>query len=207
MFAVQQDKQRQENQLSDAERGELVLSCESLCRKLAQKAVPYDDNTSRRSQKIEDMTSEAFLACVEAAKYFEPPSPGNPSKAAKFSTVATNYITKKLKRIQEDERKAAQCGTGANWDLVPEENDEEDYKLVVDEPGSNDLKILGSLAEPARSVVRLMVFEKVPPDRVATQLGMETKDVKLIVRNSIRALAKAKAALGEPDLLSIFDDE
>ena len=52
-----------------------------------------------------------------------------------------------------------------------------------------------------------MVFEKVPPDRVATQLGMETKDVKLIVRNSIRALAKAKAALGEPDLLSIFDDE
>lgn len=184
---------RTENTLSEAERGHLVESCLNLCRKVARQAAARSPG-----EDIDDLEGEAMLACVEAAKRWHPPAPGQP--AAKFSTFAQAYMQKRLKGLVADRRQELAALRGANWDLIADRGEDFADDSATYAPNENERELLSKLTEPAREAVRLVVFEGLPPDRVADQLGMSVKDVKLILRNASKALTKAKLKLAEPAL-------
>ncbi len=184
---------RTENTLSEAERGQLVESCLNLCRKVARQAAARSPG-----EDIDDLEGEAMLACVEAAKRWHPPEDGKPG--AKFSTFAQAYMQKRLNGLVADRRQELAAMRGANWDLIADRGEDFADDSVAYAPNENERELLSKITEPAREAVRLVVFEGLPPDRVADQLGMSVKDVKLILRNAGKALTKAKLKLAEPAL-------
>jgi DNA-directed RNA polymerase specialized sigma24 family protein len=143
---------------------------------------------------VANLEGEALLACVEAARFWEPEG------AAKFATFAQAYVQKRLRGMAADQKKEAAALRQANWDLIPDELDDDETEIT--EPTEEQEAILGALAEPMRTAVRQIVFEGLTPARVAAQMGVEVKDLKLSIRNAATALRRAKAHMSAPNLFA-----
>ena len=177
-----------------------ILSCRNMCRSLARKMCPPDDNRVRREQRIEDIEGEAYLALVEAAREFDPRYP------AKFSTVAHSYVSKRLKRVIDEQRLAAQHATGVELDWMPVAEGEQSTAEVGQVMDDYDRELLGRLPLAMREPVRLVILSGFTPEQVATQLGLEVKDVKLAIRNAVKILNVEREKLDRPDLFDDLDD-
>lgn len=187
------------NNLSPAVREAMVEGCINLCKKLARriaKTIPGAD--------VDDLEGEAMLACAEASIQWIPDSSyGN----SKFSTFAHSYIEKRLRGLATDQREQTQCVHLESWESVSgreEEDGDTDNEVSLT---GDDRELLVKIPEPARTAVRLVVFDRRTPDQVAAELGMDVKDVKLILRNAAKTLAQQKEIMGRPSLFLIPPDE
>ena len=179
------------NALPEAERMALVESCRRTCGKEARAAA-----LAAPAHEFEDLEQEAFLACVEAARRW------SPTAGTKFNTYATACIRRHLANVTTRHR-----GEGVvrieGWDAIEQPDrsglDEDDALEPLTEEQEEALNRLG---EPAKTVVTLLVVHGLSPEQVATQLGQEVKDVKLIARNAAKALPKQIAWVSRPGLFS-----
>jgi len=179
---------RTENALPQSVRDALVEGCVNLCKKVARtfaRTIPGAD--------VEDLEGEAALACVEAARFWQPEG------SAKFSTFAQSYMEKRLKGLAADQRQSAALVRPEDWDPIARDADEAPEEENAG-PTDDDRELLAKLDEPARTAVRLVVFERTAPDRAAEQLGMPVKDLKLVLRNAAKVLEKEKEKMGRPSL-------
>lgn len=181
------------NRLSDAERNALVLSCEGLYKSLAWEAA----KAAGLLHELDDLVMDAALACVEASRAWEP------GTSAKFSTYATTRIKRHLIKCVEDAKPGATAVRFANWDHVEDEAPADADGAVRLTPEEQTL--LGRIDHADREAVRLVVCEGLTPDRVAEQLGVEVKDVKLRLRNAAKKLGAQKDWLARPGLFSLTD--
>lgn len=187
LFDSEPDGPKPDNTLTRDERIALVAGCLNLCRKLARQAVP-----DARGAEVEDLESEAYIACCKAAKVFDP------AGTAKFSTYATGYIRKRLKELAADQREQARLARGIDWGLVPgrPEADPDEAGDAAPEPAGPadaDLLFLNHLgSDEARQCVALVLWGGVSPAQVAVQIGRDVKDVLLILRNAAKTLSRAK---------------
>ena len=183
------------------DRDALAVSCLPMCRALARQMCPPDDSRQRREHRIDDIASEAALACWEVALTFDPAGP------AKFSTVAYSYISKRLRNIIDEQRLAAQHATGADMGLIvqgvgddaDDDHDDDDAVSLTDD----ERDLMQRLPIHARRVVALVAFGGFTPEQAATQLGLPVKDVKLVIRNAAKVLAVERKKMDRPNL---FDD-
>jgi RNA polymerase sigma factor (sigma-70 family) len=175
---------------------ELVLSCVGLCKKLARQFAPVCDSPKMFAQRVEEYTLEANLACVECANGYKPEG------SAEFSTVAHSYISKRLQRLKENDR----LQTGMIMETYPDSRTDpanaEDEPIEVEpikiDTRSNDLLL--QLNEPARSLVRLMLFENLTRHQAGEQLGMKAKDIELALRNATTQLIRIQRTIDAPRL-------
>lgn len=185
-------KPKCKNSLTDAQRGELVLSHEKLCRQLANKTRrKFAGNQATMS--IEDLTSEAFLACVEASQYFDP------NRGSKFITFATQWIQRHLSGVLTKGLAGAVVNLPGDFDQ-PDKSIIEDEKneCVPHEPDEETRILLGNLNEQQRAVVSGIVIDRLLPEQVAELLNIPVKDVKIIIRNACKHLTQVqkRQALG-----------
>ncbi len=205
------------NNLSTEERNQLALSCIGTCRMLAEKlAGPTPETVMeclKRRQLVEEMTSEAFFACVLAAhKYI-------PEGKQKFNTYAYSYIVTKLIGFFSDRIHIGQLMlTGFDFgetscmdeegrvpDDSPEHSPDEIQKIAEQEEADrrgqltdDDLGKLRILVDkPAnpkiwRRVVELIITEGLTVAQVAERLELSVKDVKLHIRNAKKAIESAQ---------------
>lgn len=177
------------NALTEPERMALVASCKRTCAKEARAAA-----SGNPAHEFEDLEQEALLACVEAARRW------SPTLGTKFNTYATACIRRHLANVTTKHR-----GEGvvhiAGWDAVVQpdrECEDEGPEPLTDAQA----EAVARLGEPAATVVRLLVVDKLSPDQVATQLGRPVKDVKLIARNAAKSLPREIARASAPNLFS-----
>lgn len=189
---------RRPNDLTPAVRQGLVEGCLNLCRKLARQSAGYVTVSD-----VEDLEGEAFLACTVAATYWRPEGD------AKFSTFAQSYIRERLKGLASDQQRRAIHTHSADFDLMADERDDgdEDGESTADVPTPADEELIIKLPEQSREVVRLAVFDRLPPERIADRLGYEVKDVKLVMRNAAKELVKQKLRLSRPGLFADPEDD
>lgn len=185
------------NNLSDHERNRLVESCLPWCKKLAREHAK-SINLADRHFDIEDLESEAYVACVHASQFYRP------DRGTKFITMASAWIRTHLRSVT-DSRRVVVPGRMSQPELVEEQDCDGDAEAYS--PNEAEERMLRTLDEPARTVVRLIVFDGLRPEQVAAQLGMEVKDVKLVMRNSAEKLGKYLKNESEPSLWSLWRDE
>jgi hypothetical protein len=118
-------KPKVENTLSDAERWELVLGVDGMCRKAAITAA---ERFNRPADDVDDLAQQATLAAHQAARFW------SPDHGTKFSTFAHVFIKKSLFRelVAEFDRRDGR----------------DPYPLMVGdgyEPASRDLSPLDQL--------------------------------------------------------------
>jgi RNA polymerase sigma factor (sigma-70 family) len=169
------------NSLTEGERQKLVVAVIPWCRKLAREHADHIRRTGRRVE-TEDLEAEAFVAASEAAQYFDP------RRGCQFTTfvkpwVQTHLIAKTDLRYQVE---------AAGMEYPDRQPDRADGPEEIEPAGPTaaELRILGNLPEPTRTVVRLSVFDRLSPGRIADQLGMALKDVRLHLRNAAGRLGK-----------------
>lgn len=186
-----------ENSLSPEERNALVLSCQKLCRAMARKAAFGVSGVD-----ADDLEQEALVACVEASARW------HPDQGTKFSTYATPCIQRHLNNIVTRVR----CEGNVNvesWDSVADPRTLEDAGDAETATESSltpqQREAVARLPEQSRVAV-LLVLEGFAPDRIATRLGLEVKDVKLILRNAEKQLRKDLAWVELPGLFGITDE-
>jgi RNA polymerase sigma factor (sigma-70 family) len=186
------------NALPDAERGELVLSCQGMCKSIARKAlgdVPGLD--------IEDVEQEALLSCVMASQRWDP------TRGVKFITYAHKCVAREVNKIVIAHRSRGEVQTD-DWDLtavvdpasVDEQNDDDAtggqlHKAVQRQLATGMLDVLEprqkkasgpERALPARAIVEAVVFDAVTAEQLATQTGQAAKAVRANLKNAIRKL-------------------
>lgn len=191
------------------DRAKLAESCLPMCRALARKMCPPDDSRQRREHRVEDIAAEAMLYLWEVATTFDPTGP------AKFSTVAYAYISKRLRHIIDEQRLASQHATGADMGLIvqrPADGPESDDDHEADDEDSDGAvsltddhrDLMQRLPAHARRCV-MLVLSGFTPEQAATQLGMATKDVKLVIRNAAKVLSVEQKKMGRPNLFAPAD--
>jgi RNA polymerase sigma factor (sigma-70 family) len=177
------------NDLTTGERNALVLSCERLCASLARQAcvgVPGID--------ADDLTQEALLVCTEASVKW------SPRLSVKFSSYATTGIKRHLGKLVSAHRSRGTVQV-ESWDDVPTARPgDDDEPANAEEFTAEQAEAVARLIEPMRTVVRLVLEDGLPPDRIAAQLGSTTKDVKLMLRNAAAQLRRDLASMSRPAL-------
>jgi RNA polymerase sigma factor (sigma-70 family) len=182
------------NDLTKEERNALVEGCLPWCKKLAREHA-QTLKCAERHFDADDLEAEAYVACCSAAQYYRP------ERGTKFITMASAWIRTHLRSVT-DARRIVVPGRMEQPELV-EDRDEADDDSGAYTPNTDEERMLKALAEPARSVVRLVVFEGLRPDQVAAQLNMDVKDVKLIMRNSVAKLGDYLQGESEPNLWTV----
>lgn len=200
---------RTENALGQSARDALVLRmvASGRCRAEARNFA----RSIGKENEADDFESVAFLACVNAARFFDQAANANTA----FETYATSWIRRSLTReaANLDAAVSMDC-----WETVADHRAEADTE-AADEPAGGDvgqdddgsgyvneghgeresgdrkpngeqLVILSKLPAAIRDVVRLCVFECFTPDQIAARLNMATKDVKLAIRNAGKTIEK-----------------
>lgn len=167
-----------ENTLTVAERQELAASVVGLCKTMGRDAADRLELAGRHFE-AEEFEAEAMLAAVQAAREWQP------DRGTKFSTFAVAFINQHFAGVT-DRRYQVSLAEMEFPDHFPQREADED---AGDEPGTREpnadqLRLLNTLPEPTRSVVRLCVFDGFTPDMIAKQLHMAPKDVKLVIRNA-----------------------
>jgi DNA-directed RNA polymerase specialized sigma24 family protein len=168
------------NELPQPERDRLV---ESMIGRAEAEGVRHAEYIGRLDM-IDDFQSEAKLATVVASKTW------HPGEVSQFGTYATAVIRRSLLAYT---RNAIEPATGMeDWSGVPGRTDCDDEPATENgrEPNDYQQSLLAKLDEPARSIVRCVVFGCDKPDDVAERFGIELKDVKLHIRNASRTLGK-----------------
>lgn len=200
------------NALSPAERQKLVVSVIPWCKKAAREQVQALERIGRAAD-FEELESEAYVAACQAAEFYRE------GKGATFLSYARTWIANRF-REATDTRRTVQAGHLACPEIVPEpelaaEDGPDTYTPTADEE-----RMLRVLDEPARTIVRMVVFEGLSPDQVALQMAGqpyyvkvkgrtvkrtvgEVKDVKLIIRNSVEALGKYMKAEDAANLFTL----
>lgn len=184
------------NDLSTEERNALVLRCERLCASLARGAlggVPGLD--------ADDLTQEALLVFTEAAAKW------SPRLGVKFSSYVTTGVRRHLDKLVITHRSRGEVSP-ESWDTVPgreEVGDEE--QAAAEGYTATQAEAVARLTEPMRTAVRLVLDERLSPDRIAVQLNLSTKDVKLLLRNAAHQLRRDLASLGRPGLFELVGAE
>jgi RNA polymerase sigma factor (sigma-70 family) len=176
---VEQAKDAGPNSLSGAERHKLVESVIGWCRKLARDFAAARRLAGQRLE-VDDIESEAFVAAAEAACYFDP------RRGIQFTTYVRAWVDRHLIAVADPRYRIE----AAAMEFPERVASRDDGPEEIDPPGpdADARRILGSLAEPARTIVRLSVFDRLSPGRIAAQLGMPLKDVRLHLRNSAAKL-------------------
>lgn len=185
-----------ENALSDADRGKLVEGVMAWCRKQARDAAKAA-SLAGRSIDVEDLESEAFIAAVCASKVYDPTTKN------KFLTVAAAWVKTHLRMIL-DPRRTVRPGQIGAPELVTARDDGDEAEPY--DPNKAELRTLRSIKEPARSIVRMVIFGDLTPDQVAVQLGMEVKDVKLHLRNAAESMTGYEKRQKDVELNGLFRD-
>lgn len=170
------------NNLSEADRNKLAVSVVNLAKKIVRESLASQGANIDR----EDAEGEAFLACVESAKYYDPDS------GIAFSTYAAAWIRRSLSGWLAAQ--AAQLARGMECPEVIVDKNSEGEEVVI--PGDVEVEIdakqmllLKQLAGIDRDIAILVVFAGHSPERVAVRLGIDVKDVKLRMRNIAGQLA------------------
>lgn len=184
------------NDLTEAERQELAASVFALCRKMAREKAAELRDQGRRVD-ADELEGDAMLAAVQAAREFDPARGERyETRAVKFSTFARGFIATAL-LASTDERalpRVKYTDRLERLDRPGGDGGEEDREPV--EPNDGQARLLGLLHEPARTVVRLVVFEGLTPDQAAARTGRKPKDIKLILRNAAADLMDRQTTHG-----------
>ncbi len=187
-----------------SDRWQMVVAFEAMARSIARRLCPPDASRLRREQRIEDIYGEAMLAATECARGFDPDG------RAKFSTVAYAYVTQRVRRVIDEQRLASLHATGidfARFSRTPGDDEPADDAAPCEcHMSEADRELLGRLPGQMRACVALVIAGGFTPDQVATQLGMETKNVKLLLRNAGRILATERKKLEAPNLFGGMND-
>lgn len=181
---VDQIKEAGPNALTEAERQALVVGVVPWCRKLARQFVAAVRGKSGRKLDVEDMEAEAFLAAAEAARFFDT------RRGIAFTTYVRAWVDTHLIAVTDPRYEVA----AAAMEFPDRVSARDDGPEEIETPGpdADARRLLGNLNEPARTVVRLVVFDRLTVGRVAVQLDMPLKDVRLHLRNAADRLAKAR---------------
>jgi RNA polymerase sigma factor (sigma-70 family) len=186
------------NALTEPERQALVIKVIPWCRKLAR---DHADELSRKGRRVEveEVESEAFLAATDAAQYYDPRR-----VAAEFITFVRPWVQNHLTAVT-DPRYQVQA-VAIEFPERIADRDDWPAEAEPDGPDADQETQLRNLPEPTRTIVRLSVFDRLPPGRIAAQLGIALKDVRLHLRNAVGRLnraaesdAAAAAMFGTPD--------
>jgi DNA-directed RNA polymerase specialized sigma24 family protein len=127
----------------------------------------------------------------------------------KFSSYATTGIKRHLGKLVVAHRSRGTVQV-EGWDDVPNRPTDDDEGGNAVEFTAEQAEAVSRLAEPMRTVVRLVLEDGLPPDRIATQLGSEVKDVKLMLRNAAAQLRRDLAFMIRPalfDFCGVAEDE
>jgi DNA-directed RNA polymerase specialized sigma24 family protein len=180
---VEQIKEAGPNGLSEPERQALVLGVLSWCRRLARDFAG-ELRRKGRAVEVDDMEGEAFLAAAEAAQYYDP------RRGVAFTTFVRPWVQTHLIAVTDPRYTVA----AAAMEFPERVTSREDGPEEIERPGpdADARRVLGNLAEPARSVVRLSVFDGLTPGRIAVRLDMPLKDVRLHLRNAAARLGKVR---------------
>jgi RNA polymerase sigma factor (sigma-70 family) len=163
----------------------MILSVTKWCRKLARDHCSEVGRMGRRFE-VEDLESEAFLAATEAAQYW------HESRGVQFITFASAWIRTHLIAVT-DPRLTPQ-GAGIEFPERIESREDGPEEIEDAKPCEVSRRLLGNLPEPTRTIVQLSVFSRLSPGRIAMQLGIPLKDIRLHLRNAGDRLKKASAA-------------
>jgi DNA-directed RNA polymerase specialized sigma24 family protein len=203
--SVEQLRAAGPNALSEPERQGLVVGVIDWCRKLAHQHA-RKLRSKGRTPDTDNLEGEAFLAATEAAQYFDE------RRGVRFTTFAGAWVRTHLMSVTDDRLDVAAApldepawvemrADGGDPAVLAEEAEEGQFLRAVEAWGESEAEVpeiwrrlLGNLAGTAREAVRLLVFERLPASRIAQQLGMEVKDVRLVLRNAAARLSKARAA-------------
>ena len=205
-IATQPARGNVENKLSDELRNDLVEMVIPWCKKLASDH--YRKISSDRKRFDEDeLQSEAFVAACNAAKYYDE------KRGVAFTTYVRQWVTTHLTSYTSPTRPInqttlASVGIESPESVLDHDRDEDD--TICFEPVKPDVdqsRLLGYLPENTREIARLCVFEKLSPDRIALQLNIPVKDVKLHMRNAFAKLADIVARDAEPSLWTVGQQE
>jgi DNA-directed RNA polymerase specialized sigma24 family protein len=186
------------NALSEPERHKLVEKVIPWCRRLARDHATAIRLATGRRLEIDDLEGEAFVAAAEAAIYYDP------RRGVGFTTYVRPWVQTHLTQ-KTDPRYTVQAA-GMEFPERVADRDDGPAEVEADTPDADEARLLGNLQEPARTIVRLCVFEGLSPAQVAIQAaGMPyydhgvrrvieaDKDVKLIMRNAAAKLARGVA--------------
>ena len=175
------------NALSDPERHALIAKYLRWFRKLARAQAKRLASQGRPAE-VEDVEGEAFLAASEAAQFYRP------EIGVQFGTFATAWIARHFARTYDARLAVPAVGLEFPDRQVAREDGPEE--AADPEPDEEGRRLLNNLPEPTRTIVRLSVFARLSPGRIADQLGMSLKDVRLELRNAAAKLGRA-VAVGE----------
>lgn len=179
------------NSLSAEERNALVLSCERMCIGIARKAVH-----GARGLDVDDLTQEAMVSCVEASKRWDP------TRGVKFSSYAHKCIARDVNKIVVAHRSKGEVQS-EDWDGFVDPQTADGPTTPGREFTPEQLAAIDRLPETARLVVRLVLDDGLSPARIADQVGLGIKDVKLVLRNAAAQLRKDLAFFNRPALFDL----
>jgi RNA polymerase sigma factor (sigma-70 family) len=187
---IEQARRGGENTLTEPEREGLVLGVLDWCRRLARDHAETLAQCGRRPE-ADDLIQEAFLAATEAARYY------HADRGTRFTTFVKPWVQIHLTAVT-DRRLVVPMGAMEHPESVKDRDDGPEA-IEPDEPDAGERRLLGNLPEPCRTIVRLSVFDGLGPDRIAAQLGLAVKDVKLMMRNGAARLGRALDSDGDFD--------
>ena len=186
------------NELSDDVRNQLAASVVNLAKKITREHLSAHGLHTDR----EDAEGEAMLACVEASIYFDPHS------GVGFTTYAAAWIRRALANWTVANSAQLARGMECPETIVDRASEADDEIVIPDdvevEIDARQMLLLKQLTGVARDIVLLSVFAGQSPERIAVRLGMEVKDVKLVMRNSAGQLAGFMATYADDAAHSMF---
>ena len=178
-------KRQEPNQLSLPKRQKLVESVIPLCRNFAAKTWGQIEGFAGARMTLEDLEADCYVAATQAAEKFDP------ARGFQFTTACTAYLMRSVRASIQTafgHRVALEFDDARNsaGEQVPfEESD-------ILPPNAEESLLLANLSGIPKEVVRLTVFEELQPEQVAQQIGIPVKDVRLIMRNSVKHLQGVK---------------
>jgi DNA-directed RNA polymerase specialized sigma24 family protein len=184
------------NTLTTAERQRLVEDVIPMCRKFARDKMSKIEEFLGGRLTIEDLEAECYLAATHAAEKFDK------SRGNEFSTACYSFLNKHITAFLQNywhEKPAGQYDETRGGEVL----EEGDAEPCLVEPDDAEALLLANLTGDAREVVRLMVFDELTPEQVATQMGKAVKDVRLIARNSAKHLQGVKTRQRGPNLFAM----
>lgn len=179
---LEQVREAGPNSLSETERQRLVIGVVAWCRRLARDFAAELPRRGGRRAEVEDLEAEAFVAAAEAAAYFDP------RRGVQFTTFVKPWVQTHLIAIT-DPRYKVEAG-GMEFPERVAAREDGPTEIEADEPDADARRMLAGLPEPTRSIVRLAVFDRLTPGRIAVQLDMPLKDVRLHLRNATDKLGR-----------------
>jgi RNA polymerase sigma factor (sigma-70 family) len=179
---IETARKRGENDLDQTARGRLVTKNIGWLRKLAGQHARQVRAAGDHCER-EELESEAFVAAVEAAKFYDP------DLGIRFVTYVSPWVRTALIRFT-DPRAADKAGPMEFPDSV---GDREDGPTEFDPRDTTPFEagLLRNLSPVNAQIVRLFAVDGLAPSRIAEQLDMTPKDVRLELANAARKIAEA----------------